>query len=179
MDNWDLLTDSLKEFHITLTNEQFHQFQNYYELMIEWNSFMNLTAITEMDEVIMKHFVDSVSLIQAVPDLAKKDYSLIDIGTGAGFPGIPLKIVPTDLFPRELAEILNKPYSGIKICFDVICLLITACMTYFCLGHIMGLGIGAIIAAFTMGKGVAIIGNRIDKYVTFTSFMESRNNKTA
>ena len=64
MDNWDLLTDSLKEFHITLTNEQFHQFQNYYELMIEWNSFMNLTAITEMDEVIMKHFVDSVSLIQ-------------------------------------------------------------------------------------------------------------------
>ena len=41
MDNWDLLTDSLKEFHITLTNEQFHQFQNYYELMIEWNSFMN------------------------------------------------------------------------------------------------------------------------------------------
>ena len=97
MDNWDLLTDSLKEFHITLTNEQFHQFQNYYELMIEWNSFMNLTAITEMDEVIMKHFVDSVSLIQAVPDLAKKGYSLIDIGTGAGFPGIPLKIVFPDL----------------------------------------------------------------------------------
>ena len=90
-----------------------------------------------------------------------------------------LPIVPTDLFPRELAEILNKPYSGIKICFDVICLLITACMTYFCLGHIMGLGIGTIIAAFTMGKGVAIIENRIDKYVTFTSFMESRNNKTA
>lgn len=90
-----------------------------------------------------------------------------------------LPIVPTDLFPRELAEILNKPYSGIKICFDVICLLITACMTYFCLGHIMGLGIGTIIAAFTMGKGVAIIENRIDKYVTFTSFMKSRNNKTA
>ena len=107
MDNWDLLTDSLKEFHITLTNEQFHQFQNYYELMIEWNSFMNLTAITEMDEVIMKHFVDSVSLIQAVPDLAKKDYSLIDIGTGAGFPGIPLKIVFPDL-KITLLDSLNK-----------------------------------------------------------------------
>lgn len=107
MDNWDLLTDSLKEFHITLTNEQFHQFQNYYELMIEWNSFMNLTAITEMDEVIMKHFVDSVSLIQAVPDLAKKGYSLIDIGTGAGFPGIPLKIVFPDL-KITLLDSLNK-----------------------------------------------------------------------
>lgn len=107
MDNWDLLTDSLKEFHITLTNEQFHQFQNYYELMIEWNSFMNLTAITEMDEVIMKHFVDSVPLIQAVPDLAKKGYSLIDIGTGAGFPGIPLKIVFPDL-KITLLDSLNK-----------------------------------------------------------------------
>ena len=107
MDNWDLLTDSLKEFHITLTNEQFYQFQNYYELMIEWNSFMNLTAITEMDEVIMKHFVDSVSLIQAVPDLEKKDYSLIDIGTGAGFPGIPLKIVFPDL-KITLLDSLNK-----------------------------------------------------------------------
>ena len=101
MDNWDLLTDSLKEFHITLTNEQFHQFQNYYELMIDWNSFMNLTAITEMD------FVDSVSLIQAVPDLAQKDYSLIDVGTGAGFPGIPLKIVFPDL-KITLLDSLNK-----------------------------------------------------------------------
>ena len=107
MDNWDLLTDSLKEFHITLTNEQFHQFQNYYELMIEWNSFMNLTAITEMGEVIMKHFVDSVSLIQAVPDLAHKEYSLIDVGTGAGFPGIPLKIVFPDL-KITLLDSLNK-----------------------------------------------------------------------
>lgn len=107
MDNWDLLTDSLKEFHITLTNEQFRQFQIYYELMIEWNSFMNLTAITEMDEVIMKHFVDSVSLIQAVPDLAQKEYSLIDVGTGAGFPGIPLKIVFPDL-KITLLDSLNK-----------------------------------------------------------------------
>ena len=107
MDNWDLLTNSLKEFHITLTNQQFHQFQSYYELMLEWNSFMNLTAITEMDEVIMKHFVDSVSLIQAVPDLAEKEYSLIDVGTGAGFPGIPLKIVFPDL-KITLLDSLNK-----------------------------------------------------------------------
>ena len=107
MDNWDLLTDSLKEFHITLTNEQFHQFQNYYELMIEWNSFMNLTAITEMDEVIMKHFVDSVSLIQAVPDLAKKGYSLIDIGTGAGFPGLPLRVLEPSI-RLTLLDSLNK-----------------------------------------------------------------------
>ena len=82
--------------------------------------------------------------------------------------------MPTDLFPRGLTEILNKPYSRIKISFDVICLLITACMTYFCLGHIMGLDIGTIVSAFTMGKGVAIIGNQIDKYVSFTSFMEAK-----
>ena len=116
MDNWDLLTDSLKEFHITLTNEQFHQFQNYYELMIDWNSFMNLTAITEMDEVIMKHFVDSVSLIQAVPDLAQKEYSLIDVGTGAGFPGIPLKIV----FPDLKITLLDSLYKRIKFLNQVI-----------------------------------------------------------
>lgn len=119
MDNWDLLTDSLKEFHITLTNEQFHQFQIYYELMIEWNSFMNLTAITEMDEVILKHFVDSVSLIQAVPDLAHKEYSLIDVGTGAGFPGIPLKIVFPDL-KITLLDSLNKRVKFLnQVIFDL------------------------------------------------------------
>ena len=67
-----------------------------------------------------------------------------------------LPIIPTDLFPREAADITKVPYARIKIGFDVTCLVITACMTFFCLGHIMGLGIGTIVAAFTMGKGIAI-----------------------
>ena len=82
-----------------------------------------------------------------------------------------LPIIPTDLFPRDLAEILNKPYSRVKITFDVTCLLVTAFLTYFALGRILGLGIGTVIAAFTMGKGVAIAGKLIDKKMTFVSFL--------
>ena len=88
-----------------------------------------------------------------------------------------LPIIPTDLFPRELsditkaADITKVPYARIKIGFDVTCLVITACMTFFCLGHIMGLGIGTIVAAFTMGKGIAIIGNWMDQRVEFVSLL--------
>ena len=82
-----------------------------------------------------------------------------------------LPIIPTDLFPRDLAEIINKPYSRVKITFDVTCLFVTACMTYFALGKILGLGIGTVIAAFTMGKGVAIAGKMIDKKMIFVSVL--------
>ena len=82
-----------------------------------------------------------------------------------------LPIIPTDLFPREAADITKVPYARIKIGFDVNCLVITACMTFFCLGHIMGLGIGTIVAAFTMGKGIAIIGNWMDQRVEFVSLL--------
>ena len=82
-----------------------------------------------------------------------------------------LPIIPTDLFPRDMSEIINKPYSRVKITFDVTCLLITAFLTYFVLGRILGLGIGTVVAAFTMGKGVAIAGKLIDKKMTFVSFL--------
>jgi len=82
-----------------------------------------------------------------------------------------LPIIPTDLFPRDLAEIIGKPYSRVKITFDVTCLVVTACLTYFALGKILGLGIGTVVAAFTMGKGVAIVGNLIDKKFTFVSVL--------
>ena len=72
-----------------------------------------------------------------------------------------LPITPTDLFPREMEDITGKPYSKIKISYDVTCLIITACMTFFFLGHISGLGIGTVLAAFTMGKGVALVGKKI------------------
>ncbi len=100
----------LEEFEIYLNEEQARQFLNYYDLLKEWNSFMNLTAITEFHEVLKKHFVDSLSLIKAIPDLAEKSYSVIDVGTGAGFPGIPLKIV----FPNLKVTLLDSLNKRIK-----------------------------------------------------------------
>jgi len=102
--NLDSLRNDLKEFQIDLTEKQEKQFLEYYDLLVEWNSFMNLTTIIEFDEVLKKHFLDSVSLIKAV-DL--KEQKILDIGTGAGFPGIPLKI----MFPElkiTLLDSLNK-----------------------------------------------------------------------
>ena len=69
----DLIND-LKEFDPTISKKQTEQFIQYYELLTEWNSFMNLTAITEFDEVMKKHFVDSVSLVRAIPNIIEKPH---------------------------------------------------------------------------------------------------------
>lgn len=84
-----------------------------------------------------------------------------------------MPIIPTDLFPRELADILKREYSRIKVPFDVTCLFITGFMTFLCLGHIMGLGVGTVLAAFTMGKVIGIMGKEMDKKVQFVSIMKS------
>lgn len=104
----------LSKLSITLSDDQVEQFMKYYQLLVEWNSFMNLTAITDFDEVCKKHFVDSVSLVKAM-DLSK-EMSVIDIGTGAGFPGIPLKIV----FPNLKITLLDSLNKRIKFLDAVI-----------------------------------------------------------
>ena len=78
---------------INLSEIQLKQFYNYMNLLIEWNKKVNLTAITEPDEIILKHFVDSLTISKYISDGTK----VVDVGTGAGFPGIPLKIVRQDV----------------------------------------------------------------------------------
>lgn len=78
-----------------------------------------------------------------------------------------LPIVPTDLFPRELAQITKIGYPKVKISFDAICLLVTAGMTLLFLGHLQGIGIGTVLAALTMGKVIGIMGNWLDRHFVF------------
>lgn len=103
--NTVIFEKDLKELGVTLTDKQINQFLRYYEMLIEWNEKVNLTAITDYDEVMKKHFVDSVSLIKAY-DVSKKS-SVIDVGTGAGFPGLALKIAYPAL-KVTLLDSLNK-----------------------------------------------------------------------
>ena len=96
-------------------------------------------------------------------------YVLICIGIAlSNRCGMP--IIPTDLFPRELADVTGIPYSKIKITFDVTCLLVTCLLTGLLLGHIDGLGIGTVLAAFTMGKVIGWIGEQMDKHLEFVTF---------
>ena len=93
----------LAKMNISLLKEQYGQFYAYMELLIEWNEKMNLTAITEPKEIILKHFVDSLTITKYV----EEGKSIIDMGTGAGFPGIPIKIYRKDV-KVVLADSLNK-----------------------------------------------------------------------
>lgn len=101
----DLLLNFIKDYKITLTENQYEQFQKYFELLAEWNEKMNLTAITDESGVALKHFADSLSLLNFV-DIPQNS-SLADVGTGAGFPGVVLKIARPDI-KLTLIDSLNK-----------------------------------------------------------------------
>lgn len=105
----------IEELNISLSDKQIDQFLTYYEMLIEWNEVMNLTAITDYDDVMKKHFIDSISIIKAY-DL-NRNISLIDVGTGAGFPGLALKIAYPDL-KVTLLDSLNKRINFLDAVID-------------------------------------------------------------
>lgn len=97
------MRDTLKALLPDITDKQLMQFETYYEMLVDWNTRVNLTAITARDDVIKKHFYDS---LLALP-LLEQDARCIDVGTGAGFPGVPLLIARPDL-QMTLLDSLNK-----------------------------------------------------------------------
>ena len=110
----NFLSDS-KNMGVILTDSQIQQYIIYYEMLVEWNQFMNLTSITKFDDVMKKHFIDSISLCKAY-DVSKK-VSCIDVGTGGGFPGLALKIAYPQL-QITLLDSLNKRIQFLNAVID-------------------------------------------------------------
>lgn len=110
----ELLIHGIKKLGLEITEIQQEQFMKYYEMLVETNKVMNLTAITELDEVMVKHFIDSLLVVKST-DINKYN-SMIDVGTGAGFPGIPIKI----MFPHLKVTLLDSLNKRLKFLNNVI-----------------------------------------------------------
>ena len=114
------LINICNKINIEISDDQINCFEKYYELLIEKNKVMNLTAITEKEDVIVKHFIDSIALIPYLTDKGiniNNKLKIIDIGTGAGFPGLPLKIMMPDV-KFTLLDSLNKRVSFLNEVID-------------------------------------------------------------
>ncbi len=116
MSKYDItsLQKGCRELGLELSEYQVDQFLKFYELLVEWNKVMNLTGITEYEEVVSKHFLDSLLMVKAY-DMDQAD-RIIDVGTGAGFPGIPLKIA----FPQKKFVLLDSLGKRIKFLDTVV-----------------------------------------------------------
>jgi len=110
----EILEKGCQILELSISEKQEEQFMRYYELLVEWNKVMNLTGITEFDEVMRKHFLDSLSIVKAIEK--KENIRILDVGTGAGFPGIPLKI----MFPEWDVVLLDSLNKRIKFLNEVI-----------------------------------------------------------
>ncbi|MCI7813335.1 MAG: 16S rRNA (guanine(527)-N(7))-methyltransferase RsmG [Robinsoniella sp.] len=110
----EILEKGCQQLGLSMSEHQEQQFMKYYELLIEWNKVMNLTAITEFDEVMQKHFLDSLTIVKGIEKT--EHICVLDVGTGAGFPGIPLKI----MFPEWEIVLLDSLNKRIKFLDEVI-----------------------------------------------------------
>ena len=113
----DLLEKASKDYGIQLTDIELEKFTIYFQTLIEWNEKMNLTAVTDPHDVAVKHMIDSLSCYDE--KIFKQGASVIDVGTGAGFPGLPLKIFRPDL-KLTLFDSLNKRISFLKAVADMV-----------------------------------------------------------
>lgn len=109
----EIFLEALKSIGLELTEEKIRKFFDFYVDLIETNKSLNLTAITDMKEVIYKHFVDSLSIKKVIENIETKNYKIIDVGTGAGFPGVPLAIA-FDNLDLVLLDSLNKRLKFIE-----------------------------------------------------------------
>lgn len=121
----DYMQEAAEKYGLSLTDKMLSQFESYYKLLIEWNGKINLTAITKPDEVAVKHFIDSLSCYDE--KIFLPGAAVIDVGTGAGFPGIPLKICHPEL-KLTLLDSLHKRVKFLQEIVDALELTETACI---------------------------------------------------